>query len=237
MARDYSRILRNRQFVLLGVTGMLISMVITIMQSNLVLYIKYAGGGSNEFVLIIVRMQCGLLIGLFATASTANYMDKRMFLAFALFVWAMVLITINFSGGMPTPAHEIVFGACAGVAMVMIDAMLPDVIDVATDRRSGASRPDALYYAWFGVFQKLGAGIAMSMLAAIVGANTGDAISASDDAYIRALKIVYTTVSPAVLLLSLVPLYFYKITRDTQLRAIGESANTPNIVNDEIVDL
>lgn len=220
MWRDYRVIFSNRSYMLLCTINLLVWIVVSVLQSLLLLYVKYVlMRPETEFNNTIVRVQAGIFSGLILIVilSPLIQVNKKLTMQLTVVTWAVAclcLIRLRQSD-----AVEVIFGVCMAVSMLMLQAMLPDVIDYGQLHSAHQVRQDASYYSFFTVFQKLGVGLALGVTNMALGAagfTSNSHEHVQPPGVSNVLHNVFTILPPITLLLSLVPLHYYKITRERQ---------------------
>lgn len=218
MVRDYARITCNTNYMLLVVVNQLVGVVITVIQSMLLLYVKYVDkSGEARFTDIIMLVQLGVLVGLMATMLLHKnnvIRDKKKTLQ------VLICVLIVASMGQIAVVHSYVidflFGACMSGIILMIQSMLPDVIDVA--QMDQGSKYEGSYYAFFSVLQKVSVGLAIAIVNFALAGN--GFVSGNPDTQTQAatdtLRMLFVMLPSTLLAMALVPLYFYSVDRDQQ---------------------
>lgn len=218
MMRDYARITCNLNYMLLVVVNQLVGVVVAVIQSMLLLYVKYVNKGDEaKFAEIIMIVQLGVLFGLVATMllhKTGVFSDKKHTLQ--LLICVMIAASLGQIAVVHSYVIDFLFGACISGIVLMIQSMLPDVIDAA--QLDQGSKYEGSYYAFFSVLQKLSVGIAIAAVNFTLSANgfvSGNPDTQTQDA-IDTLRLLFIVLPSALLAFALVPLYMYTIDREQQ---------------------
>lgn len=215
----------SRSYMMLTMTYLTAWIAILLVQSNLILYFKYAVDLERQFQYLLIVLLVATFSFLPVWALLVRRIGKQYTLAIGL-VWLMgplIYLSLASSAIVPMYAAAVCSGVGLGVVYLVPWSMLPDVID-QVEIKSG-QRHDSLFYSFFVFFQKLGAGLTLGMSTLALGLagyrtpreGTGDGVQAGlDERQPRSvettLRIMVGPVPCGLILLSLVFLWLYPLT-------------------------
>jgi glycoside/pentoside/hexuronide:cation symporter, GPH family len=217
-----SIVFRNRAFVTLLLAYVLAFLAVNFLQNNLFLYIKYVIDAEDHFTYIILLVQGGAFVSLFAwTPLSARFGKRRVYLgAAASFVCVLVAATFLEGRSMLPGAYVLATLAGLGLGALLLQtwAMLADVADC--DEIESGERREGVYFALFILFQKLALAGALGISNAVLGAagyishTDGDPHNEQPASVSLALRIMLGPVGAILCALSIVPAYFYPLSRE-----------------------
>lgn len=218
MLCDYTRILHHRAYLWLSLVNLSLWVVVNVLQSTLKMYVQYVlKRDENAFFMMLLRVQLGVFLGLVMSMILHKYIsyNKKRTLSITIVVW--IILCLSLIREQQSDFVDVGFGACVAICVLMVQSMLPDVIDDAQVSDHQQMRRDATYYSFFSVYQKIGVGISLGVInfaldyAGFVAENVHQKQAVQDVLY-----GLYVYFPPLILSLALIPLYFYPISRQTQ---------------------
>jgi GPH family glycoside/pentoside/hexuronide:cation symporter len=218
LIRDYARILHHRAYLWLSLVNLSLWVVVNVLQSTLKMYVQYVLKREESlFLMMLLRVQLGVFFGLVLCIALHRYIsyNKRRTLFITICVW--IILCLSLIKQKQSDVVDVGFGMCVAICVLMVQSMLPDVIDDAQVMDQQQMRRDATYYSFFSVYQKIGVGISLGVInfaldyAGFAADSTHQTQAVQDVLY-----GLYIYFPPLTLSLALIPLYFYPITRQTQ---------------------
>jgi Na+/melibiose symporter-like transporter len=213
-----------------------------VIQSTLIMYVKYVENETNtDFTMTVLTVQIGVVIGLFlfATINYAGYIKcKKQALQGVILGLIVTSATLTFIR--LNVVTELLFGIGISGSALLLQSMLPDVIDMGETHPVRNSRLEGSYYAVFSILQKISTGVAISIVNFVLSAHgykSGQQETQPKSA-IDAISNLFAVLPILLLSLSFIPLYYYNVTSTEQRKAqnsrfIINSTNTEWIrVND-----
>jgi len=218
MVRDYMRILHHRAYLWLSLVNLALWVVVNVLQSTLKMYVQYVlKRDESVFLMMLLRVQLGVLLGLVMSMVLHKYVsyNKRRTLCITIIVW--IILCLSLIQQKQSDVVDVGFGMCVAICILMVQSMLPDVIDDAQVMDQQQMRRDATYYSFFSVYQKIGVGISLGVINfALDYAGFAADKTHQPQAVQDVLYGLYIYFPPLTLSLALIPLYFYPITRQAQ---------------------
>lgn len=168
------------------------------------------------------------------------YISKWAGKKMAAYMGGLILIPCMVGYGL-MPAHQTIFvgvlsvigGIGVGNMLLMPWAMLPDVMEI--DELKCGYRREGIFYSWFVFFQKIGLGISLglsSLLMGMVGYIPPSSQTSSEtpqpDSVILALRLVVSLVPGVLLVISMISVWLFPITRATHADTLQKVLNQRN---------
>ena len=206
------------------ITGIYVCGALTLMvvQSNLLLFVRYWLGAEELFVLIILVFQVTVIVFLGVWNAVAQYLDKRVIYVIAAVIWMIGLLGL-FLGPRDAvaPYYPLAFltgvGAAA-VAYLIPYSMLPDVID--EDEVQRGERREGIFYSMFFFIQTLALSLGLALsnfaleAAGYVNPDEVGVAVVQPESVLFTLRVLVGLAPAIVLLFSLPLIYYYPITRE-----------------------
>lgn len=195
----------------------------------------------NTIVRVQMGVLSGILVIMIAWRMLR--IDKRNMLVMTLLAWAATCFALVRVHSVKSSAQKFVeffFGMCMAVTAFLVQTMIPDIINHGHSMNTSHQRQDATYYSFFGVFQKIGVAIALGIVNIALGAAGFDPAAmiivpgggegerdysssgVLDDiadwigqpmGVRRMLHVIFSVFSGIMLLLAIIPLWFYNLRR------------------------
>ncbi|GAB4475641.1 MAG: MFS transporter [Anaerolineae bacterium] len=222
---------QNRAFVLVTVIYLLSWLAIQFVQANLQLYVRYWLRAEPIFGTLVLAIQlCSFLFVLFWSFISKFIGKKNVYYA-GMGFWIVIAVLLFFvQPGQITLVFVLGIAASAGVAVGYLIpwSMLPDVIEM--DELTTGQRREGVFYGVFAFLQKTGIALALALsgwvleLAGYVGATPGQPYPVQPEGALLALRVFVGPAAAVVLLLGLVAVYLYPITREKHAEIQAELA-------------
>ena len=229
------KMVKNKAFMCVMLMFLFAQLSIQFIQNNLILFCKYVLDLESWFPYILVCLLGSTIVSLPFWSFMARKIGKKMLFLLGI---ALLFIVLCFCFFIPEgkPGEFNLYGCIsifilAGVAgfqlgtiFLIPHAMFPDVIEL--DELETGERREGIFFAFFVFFQKLGLAGAVSISNFIL--SFSGFVSSIDDnpdvvqprAVIYSLKLMIGFIPAAILLLSLIPLYFYPITKEQHAQTL-----------------
>lgn len=216
--QDMRVVVTNKNYLLLCVVYMFVMVVVNVLQAMLILYVRYVVKRENEeaFTATIVRVQSGVIGGLVLylgiTRCGLIKNKKRALIMCLLGLMGTCLSLLKF---VQSDAVEVFFGIWISGALMPIQSMLPDSIDVGESIHAANKRLDGTYYAFFTVMQKVSSAVALGVINLVLGTGgyVPGAATQTDDV-VHMLRMLFVVLPPVLLFMCLFPLYFYDLSEE-----------------------
>jgi GPH family glycoside/pentoside/hexuronide:cation symporter len=242
MIRLFSSIfgtLKEKAFVMAMCSYLLAWSTVNLVQSNLLLFMKYVLKMEDQFKWFILELQCiaagSVLLWLWVTkrlGKTKTYYIGTSLLAAALFFVFFVNdnypVYVIYLLGVPA-------GLGVGIVFLIPWSFLPDIISY-DELKTGQCREGA-FYSLFVLFQKAGLALALALSSYVLGLagyQSPESESAQDQeqnyqppAVILTLRLLVGPCSGALILLSFIFIWYYPLGR-TKVEEIHEELRVRN---------
>jgi glycoside/pentoside/hexuronide:cation symporter, GPH family len=219
----------NRAFVYTTLIYLLSWLALQFIQGNLFLYVQYWHKGAEHFPYLILGIQVSAFIWLVIWARISQRIGKQKVYYIGVAIWILILIALYFL----QPGQIVllyVLGILAGIgvsiAYLVPWSLLPDVIEL--DELETGQRREGVFYGFFVFLQKLGLslGLALSNFALeaahYVTPLPGQPAPEQPASVLSALRIFVSFVPAAILVLSVIPVYLYPITKEKHAAMLAE---------------
>ena len=217
--RELGSAFGNRAFLL--VTGIFLFswVALLLVQSNLLLFVRYWGEAEAQFTPIILSFQVSAILSFGVWAALSKRIGKRAVYAWGVLIWAVGLTLLFFvPRGEVAPLYALAsfIGVGAAVAYLIPWSMLPDVVDF--DEVGTGERREGVFYGLFVFLQKLGlslglAGSSFALEATGYLTPAAGAVVTQPEPVLLTLRLLCSFVPAVLLLLSLPLVLLYPITR------------------------
>jgi GPH family glycoside/pentoside/hexuronide:cation symporter len=215
----------NRPFLLVSALYVLDWCAVQLVQNNLLLYVTYVLKRPDLFTVVIIVIQISTLIWIPIWAQLTRRVGKRYAYMLGALVFSLVTLAMYALKQFKWyTVYPLCFFAGAGVsaAFVIPWSMIPDVVDL--DELHSGQRREGVFYGLFVFLMK--SGIAIALALAGFSLERAGYISGTHEkeqspvpqpeSVVKTLKEL-VGIGPAVLLAcSLIPAFFYPITKDLQ---------------------
>jgi glycoside/pentoside/hexuronide:cation symporter, GPH family len=221
-------VFRNRAFVLVALVYLLSWLALQLVQTNLLFYVNdWIGLDLSAFGYLLLAIQFSSLVWVLIWARVSERIGKQGVYYLGATVFILVEIGLFFvRPGQTGLVYALAVLAGVGIAVVYLVpwSMLPDVVEM--DELETGQRREGVYYGFFAFLQKLGlsAGLALSGLMLDLAGYIPQA-AAQPPSVLLTLRLLVGPGGAVLLLLSLVAVYFYPITRakHAEMRAALDS--------------
>ncbi len=222
-------VFRNRAFMLVTLIYLLSWLALQFVQTNLQLYMQdWIGLNLNQFGLLLLTIQGLSFVWVLIWARVSERIGKQNVYYLGIAVFILVELALFFvQRGQVAVIFVIGAVVAIGVAVVFLVpwSMLPDVVDL--DELETGQRREGVYYGFFAFLQKLGLALGLFVsgwvldLAGYINAVPGQPTPAQPESVLFALRLLVGPAGAVLLLLSLIAVYKYPLTRakHAELRA------------------
>lgn len=231
---SFKAMVTNRAFICVMVIYLLSQLAIQFVQNNLFLYIKYVLEREEWFsyLLLVLLGTSFLFLPLWERVS------RRLSKSWVYFLGVIIGIgcfSYNFFTEWMSPVMKdvtvwlvaVIAGVSISALFLVPVAMFPDVIE--QDELVTGVRREGIYYSFFVFFQKMALAIALAISNFILNSSgyispesSGCVKPLQPEGVILALSTMVSFVPVAALVLSLVALKFYPITKEAHLLTLQE---------------
>lgn len=220
--------LQNRPFVYVTGIYLLSWLVIQLVQTNLLLYVRYWIDAESSFTIFVLILQFTAFGFLSVWSGLSERIGKKRVYYIGATMWAITLFAVYFAQpGQVVFMGVVSFFAGAGVSVGYLIpwSMLPDVVEL--DELKTGQRREGVYYGFFVFLQKLGLSLGLALSGFVLewaGYLNPEDIGAAveqPDSVLTVLRL-FVSILPAILLLLSIPLAMaYPITpqRFDEIRA------------------
>ena len=228
---------RNKAFRYVAVVYLLSWLVVQVVQNILLYYVAYwlRKDDPNAFIsLVILAVQGSALIWLFIWAKVSEKIGKKGVYYLGMLFWVAVLLGLFFVQPTTPDWVVLVLGALAGVGVAVAYlipwSMLPDVIEL-NELQTG-ERHEGSFYGLVVLLQKLGVALALFLvgqalsLAGYVTPLPGQESAAivQPESAVNTIRWLVGPVPAAILLLGVVVVYFFPITKEQHEQTLATLA-------------
>jgi GPH family glycoside/pentoside/hexuronide:cation symporter len=212
----------NRAFVYATLIYLLSWLAIQLVQANLFLFARdWVGMPGDQFGFVLLGLQIMAFIAMLGWARLSERIGKQAVYVWGVLVFTFALLALFF---IPPGATWMLFviapigGIGVAVGYLVPWSLLPDVID--SDELETGLRREGVFYGVFVLLQKLGLSLGLFLTGQVlewvgyIPAPPGGAVPVQPDQVLLALRILVGPVGAAILLISLIFIRLYPITRE-----------------------
>lgn len=213
--------LRSRPFLYVAGTYLLAWTCVLLVQTNLLLYLRYWADAEEHFIGVVLVSQVAIIASLGVWARVSDRIGKRGVYVIGAVIWVIGLSSLFFMPrDVPAPYYfaSLLIGIGSAVAYLIPWSMLPDVVE-HDELRTGVRREGA-FYAMFTLLQKAGPalGIAASSFALEAAGYVNPAVPGElveqPESILTTLRTFMSFVPAGFVLLSVPLVLLYPITRE-----------------------
>lgn len=214
-------------------------LALQLVSTVLIYYLTYYMRIPGQIPLVLLVLQVTTLTFLFVWSAVSRRLDKRWVYMLGASIWIAVQLWLYFlRPDQPQFVLPIAFLAGTGVAIAYLIpwAMIPDVIEY--DELLTGQRREGIFYGFMVFLQKLGIALAIFLvgqtldMAGYITPEPGATSTVQPESALAALRLIIGPVPVVILLLGMVLVYYYPITRarHQELRAelAQRSTEKPN---------
>jgi len=223
-------VFRNRAFILVTVIYMLSWLALQFAQNNLRIYTRdWIKLDMQWFSFILLAIQLSSFVWVFIWAKVSERLGKkRVYYLGALFFVGALLGLFFLQPGQVSWAFGLATLAGVGISVAYLVpwSMMPDVVE--QDELETGQRREGIFYGFFVLLQKLGVALGMFIsgwaleLNGYIPATPGLPDPTQPASALLAVRVLIGPASAFIMLLSLVAVYLYPITREKHARLRAE---------------
>jgi len=224
---------QNKPFGYLMVTGLCTFLCNQLLQTNLILYVKYVREGPDiEYVIVLIVVELTMILALVLWSRLSYRYGKRavFFVGTSFFIMATsVMFFRPKSSAVEFYASSVFIGAGMAAGLLIPWSMLPDVVEL--DELETGYRREGAFYSFFAFSQKVVASAALSGSHYALGfasydpteedtSGDEDEEDTQTDAVVWALRVLFTILPACIMTLSYFAMLRYPLT-ESQLQEIS----------------
>ncbi len=211
----------NKAFVLVCLIYLTSWLALQFVQNNILLWLTYYFGSTDIFNLLVLILQvCAfgfLSLGTLVSARIGKKNTYYVGIGFWM-VASVALFIIPPGQNALLLIAAVVASIGVGTAYLIPWSMMPDVIEL--DELETGQRREGIYYGFFVFLQKMGLSLALAIanysleLAGYVNPEMAGAVTVQNDSVVLLLRLFVSIVPLVILVISLILVRFYPITRE-----------------------
>lgn len=223
---------QNRAFVMVTVIYLLSWLALQLVQNNLLIYVKdWVGMATDQFGVVLVVIQLCSFVWLLIWARISERIGKQQVYYLGMAVFVLVELGLFFvQPGQVTLIFILAFVVAVGVSVAYLVpwSMLPDVVEL--DELETGQRREGVFYGMFAFLQKLGLALGLGLsgwalqLAGYINAVPGQPDPVQPASALLALRVLVGPAGAVILLLSMVAVAMYPLTRERHAQVRAELA-------------
>ncbi len=212
----------NRAFLYATLIYLLSWLAIQLVQANLFLYARdWVGMPGEQFGFVLLGLQVMAFMAMLGWAKLSERIGKQAVYVLGVIVFIFTLLALFF---IPAGATWMLFvvapigGIGVAVGYLVPWSLIPDVVD--SDELETGRRREGVFYGVFVLLQKLGLSLGLFLSGVVlewvgyVPAAPGGAVPPQSEQVLLALRILVGPVGAIILLVSLIFIRLYPITRE-----------------------
>jgi GPH family glycoside/pentoside/hexuronide:cation symporter len=212
----------NRAFLYATLIYLLSWLAIQLVQANLFLYARdWVGMPGEQFGFVLLGLQVMAFVAMLGWAKLSERIGKQAVYVLGVIIFIFALLALFF---IPAGATWMLFvvapigGIGVAVGYLVPWSLIPDVVD--SDELETGRRREGVFYGVFVLLQKLGLSLGLFLSGVVlewvgyVPAAPGGAVPPQTEQVLLALRILVGPVGAIILLISLIFIRLYPITRE-----------------------
>jgi glycoside/pentoside/hexuronide:cation symporter, GPH family len=194
----------------------------------LVYYLTYYLRVPEQIPLVLLALQTTTLVFLFVWGAISRRLDKRWVFILGSTIWVAVQLWLFFLQPEQTQwiiPIAILAGTGVAVAYLIPWAMMPDVIEY--DEWETGQRREGIFYGLMVFLQKIGLAIAVFMVgqalewSGYITPEDTSVLTVQPESALTALRIIIGPIPALIILVGVVLVYYYPITRATHAEMVA----------------